>query len=378
MTKDSAALSLDLANDFSEAEESQTRHKEPTSKNIQAEDGQSNNEMMEILNYMKSEISSLKRKQEALEFASPSRLKKRFPILLDLTNKYVESECMKHTSRIETSPEKRSHINKGKSGKCESSVSLNPVKENHKLPVKQTSRKERSPERENFKTPVRGTSKTPVRVQKKPVRKFIPTSANQEESEYSSDEDYRPEDDILNPYPSQTDGYDSKCESAIDSVINYNINECDFSKISCVETEPDLEKPANAEFSKMIKKNWESKKTNDSMKSIFEKYKSPENCVFVLPKVNFELWKLLSSWQRKSDIKFISIQKSLVRTMIASLSILSEIHSGDFSVQSIAQKTADIAAILGQASHELSLKRRMFIKSVINSEYNDLCQVVNQ
>ena len=55
------------------------------------------------------------------------------------------------------------------------------------------------------------------------------------------------------------------------------------------------------------------------------------------------------------------------------LSIFSEIHSGDFSVQYIAQKTADIAAILGQASHELSLKRRVFIRSVINSEYTDLC-----
>ena len=51
----------------------------------------------------------------------------------------------------------------------------------------------------------------------------------------------------------------------------------------------------------------------------------------------------------------MSIQKSLVRTMNASLSILSEIHSGDFSVQSIAQKAADIAVILGQVSHELSL-----------------------
>ena len=101
--------------------------------------------------------------------------------------------------------------------------------------------------------------------------------------------------------------------------------------------------------------------------------KSPENCVFVPSKVNLELWKLLSSWQRKSDIKFMSIQKSLVRAMNASLSILGEIHSGDFSVQSIAQKTADIAAILRQVSHELSLKRRVFIRSVINSEYKDLC-----
>ena len=64
----------------------------------------------------------------------------------------------------------------------------------------------------------------------------------------------------MNPYPSQTDGYDSEYESTVDLVINQNTNECDFSKISCVETESDLEKPANAEFSKIIKKNWKSKK----------------------------------------------------------------------------------------------------------------------
>ena len=111
MTEDSATLSLDLANDFPEAEEIQTRNKEPTPKNIQAEDRQSNNEMMEILKYMKSEIASLKRKQEALEFANPPRLRK-FPRLPDLTNNDMESELLtsEHTSRVETSPEKQSHI----------------------------------------------------------------------------------------------------------------------------------------------------------------------------------------------------------------------------------------------------------------------------
>ena len=162
------------------------------------------------------------------------------------------------------------------------------MKENHgKLPVKQTSRKGRSPEREKSNTPVRGTSETPVRVQKNPARKSIPTSRNQGENEDSSDQ--CPEDDILNPHAFQTDGYDSEYENTVDSVINYNIIECDFSKISCVERESDLEKPANAEFAKIIKKNWESKKTNDNMKFIFEKYESPKNCVFVSPKVNLEL-----------------------------------------------------------------------------------------
>ena len=107
------------------------------------------------------------------------------------------------------------------------------------------------------------------------------------------------------------------------------------------------------------------------MKPIFEKYKLPENCVFVPPKVNLELWKLLSSWQRNSDIKFMSIRKYLVTTVNTSLSILSKKHNGDFSVQSIAQKTADVAAISSQASHELSLKLRVFIRNVTNIEYKD-------
>ena len=86
---------------------------------------------------------------------------------------------------------------------------------------------------------------------------------------------------------------------------------------------------------------------------------SPENCGVVPPKVNLELWDLLSSWQRKSYIKFMPIQKSLVRTMITSSSILSEIYSGNFKYAKF--------TMLGQASNEV------FKRSVINSEYKDLC-----
>ena len=52
MTEDSATLSLDLANDFPEPKEIQTRNKEPAPKNIHAEDRQSNNEMTKILKYI--------------------------------------------------------------------------------------------------------------------------------------------------------------------------------------------------------------------------------------------------------------------------------------------------------------------------------------
>ena len=63
----------------------------------------------------------------------------------------IESMTLDHTSRIETSPKKPSHFNKNKSSKCGSLMLLHPMKENYKLPVKQTNRKERSPEKEKSK-----------------------------------------------------------------------------------------------------------------------------------------------------------------------------------------------------------------------------------
>ena len=71
----------------------------------------------------------------------------------------------------------------------------------------------------------------------------------------------------MNAYASQSDSYDSEYKSTVDSVINYNINECNFSKVSCDETESDLEKPANAEFVKTFNGNWESNMKNNNRKS---------------------------------------------------------------------------------------------------------------
>ena len=119
MAKDSETIFLDLANDFPQTEGNQTRHKRLLLKIVQTEDKESNNEMMEILKYMKSEIVSFKKKQEALEFANYRRLRK-FHRLLDLSNNDMKSKSLtsEHTSRFKNSPDKGSYINKGKSGKC--------------------------------------------------------------------------------------------------------------------------------------------------------------------------------------------------------------------------------------------------------------------
>ena len=65
--------------------------------------------MMEILKYTKSEIAFLKRKQEALEFANPPRLRK-IPRLLDLSNNDMESKCLTSQQNAGLNPAQRDNF----------------------------------------------------------------------------------------------------------------------------------------------------------------------------------------------------------------------------------------------------------------------------
>ena len=106
---------------------------------------------------------------------------------------------------------------------------------------------------------------------------------------------------------------------------------------------------------------------------MFDKYKCPENFPQQPPKVNPELWKLLNSWQRKSDVKFSMMQKCIKKAMNCGLTVLEECQKDNVNIQNIAQSITDMSALLGYSSYEISLKRRVFIRNVINTEYKDLC-----
>ena len=104
-------------------------------------------------------------------------------------------------------------------------------------------------------------------------------------------------------------------------------------------------------------KNWHTAKKFENMKEIFQKYKCPSNCTSDPPKVNVELWKLLSSWQKKSDVKFTSMQKSLKKALNASQQIFDRIQNKKLNLQEIVQTTVNIDATLGHVYHDISIKR---------------------
>ena len=145
----------------------------------------------------------------------------------------------------------------------------------------------------------------------------------------------------FNPYASQTHGYDS-------GIINETPDNesVDFTKITCPSVEESFSKPANEKWAEIILDNWNTKRINEKLRSILEKHKSPENCQIKAPTVNSEIWKLLNSWQRKGDVKVSAIQKSMIKSLNTSLSIVKHIQKGKIDLQFVAQTTADIVAML--------------------------------
>ena len=59
--------------------------------------------------------------------------------------------------------------------------------------------------------------------------------------------------------------------------------------------------------------------------------------------------------------------------MNCGLTVLEECQKDNVNIQNIAQSITDMSALLGYSSYEISLKRSVFIRNVINTEYKDLC-----
>ena len=86
----------------------------------------------------------------------------------------------------------------------------------------------------------------------------------------------------------------------------------------------------------------------------------------------------MSSNQRKGDVKLATLRKSLVKVVAGALNIFTEVQKEKFEIQTIAQMVADITAIVGKVSYDLSLKRRELIKSYLKPEFRSLCSANNE
>ena len=93
--------------------------------------------------------------------------------------------------------------------------------------------------------------------------------------------------------------------------------------------------------------------------------------------MNSEMKRLFTTkWQRKADIVYNGMQKTLTKVASATISLnalnMGDNHCRDTRKQGM-QITADIITMLGQICSDITLKRKQYVQSVIKPQYKDLC-----
>ena len=95
------------------------------------------------------------------------------------------------------------------------------------------------------------------------------------------------------------------------------------------------------------------------MKPLLEKYILSQNCKkFEVPKMNEEILNLLNSFQKKNDLKYIGIQKSLragaSAVIQAAEKMTAHVNEGSKpKIEEILQITLDTVALIARASPDL-------------------------
>ena len=116
----------------------------------------------------------------------------------------------------------------------------------------------------------------------------------------------------------------------------------------------------------IVCRNFASRISQITSKEIEKNVLLPSNLPLLIPLVNSELWRIMSSNQRKGDVKLTTLQKPLVKVVAGALNIFTEVQKDKFEIKTIAQMVAGITTISGKVSYYLSLKRRELINSSLN------------
>ena len=106
----------------------------------------------------------------------------------------------------------------------------------------------------------------------------------------------------------------------------------------------------------------------------FESYNRPGNCPdVVVPTVNREIWDPLSPGARKSDIKLQHVQRSVIKAAVAVSRVADWLIAEHGEKEQALRQSLDAISLLGHASREISLRRRIAIRPHLNENIAKIC-----
>ena len=113
----------------------------------------------------------------------------------------------------------------------------------------------------------------------------------------------------------------------------------------------------------------------DHLKALKQKAKRPANCPnVVVPQVNPAIWRELDRFPKVRDVHMQSTQELSVRGLQLALAMKERLGSSEESkVEDVGAMCTTLIALLGNASLEMSFRRRELLKPSINRRYHSLC-----
>ena len=175
-----------------------------------------------------------------------------------------------------------------------------------------------------------------------------------------------PFDPSVNDFLESSEDEDQTDDSTEDLDIStsiFNDDECFGSKVSDA-----LAKRINEAFSK--------KPIESKFKALAEKYCSPENCnLLTVPRVNPGIWNDLPRASKKLDVGLQEAQKSAVHTAQAiTLAVESLIRckkeKAELDQKLLLDYLCDSLSFIGNASFQVSLKRRELLKPDLSRDFS--------
>ena len=141
--------------------------------------------------------------------------------------------------------------------------------------------------------------------------------------------------------------------------------------------------PASQEMGNFLQTCMSSRLDNKKRESLCEKHLIPENTRLLhVPKVNEEIWRVLSLDARSKDAKLQKIQSNCLRAIVQVVRAIDHLvknqsQTDQVDVESIVTLLVDSLALISCASSDMNPWRRDLMKKELNHEYTALCSQKN-